>query len=87
MAADTLLVAADKIHSNEPFDEWQLSVFKDCTNETRKVLSTSLTAKFTIFASHTVMPPTIRTNNVLLVTNAPTTLNDGLLAYIIGSEV
>jgi hypothetical protein len=80
-------VRRDKVHSNEPLDKWQLGILEDCANETRKVL-VALCAMVTSILGHLAMVfSTIRTNNVLVVTNAPTCLSDGLFALVIRVEI
>jgi hypothetical protein len=87
MAADTLLMTTNEVHCNEPLNKWQLSVLKDSTNEARKVL-VALCAVITSILGHlAVVLATIRANNVLLVTNAPTCLSDGLFALVIRVEI
>ena len=87
MAADALLMAADKVHCNEPLDKWQLGVLEDSINERRKVL-VALCAMVTSILRHLAMVfATIRANNVLLVTNAPTCFSDGLFTLVIRGEV
>ena len=87
MAANSFLVAADKIHSNEPFDEWQLCILEDSTYEARKVLVALCAVETSVLGHLAVMFTTIRANNVLLLTDTPTTLNDGLLALLVRSEI
>jgi hypothetical protein len=38
MAADTLLVAADKVHSHKPLLQRQFGVLKNCSDKTRETL-------------------------------------------------
>jgi aspartate/glutamate racemase len=83
MAADTLLVRRYEIHSNEPLDEWQLCVLEDSTNEARKVLVALGAMETSILGHLAVMLATIGANNVLLCSNTPTALKDGLLALVI----
>ena len=87
MTANTLLVAADKIHSNEPLDEWQLCILKDSTDKTREVLVAFSTVETSILGHFAMMLTAIRTYNVLFIANTPTTLNDGLLALLVRSEI
>jgi hypothetical protein len=83
MAANSFLVAADKIHSNEPLDEWQLCVLEDSTDKARKVLVALNTVETSVLGHLAVMFTTIRANNVLFIPNTPTTLYNGLLALVI----
>jgi hypothetical protein len=87
MAANTLLVAADKIHGNEPLDEWQLCVLEYCTNKARKVLVALSTVVTSVLGHLAVMLATIGANNVLFIPTTPTTLYNGLLALLIRSEI
>jgi len=64
IGTDTLLVRRDKVHSQEPLDEWQLGILEDCTNEAREVPSTSLATELTIFAYNAMMTTTVGANNV-----------------------
>ena len=74
----------DKIHSQEPLDEWQLGILEDSTNETREILATVLATELTVLASHAVMTATVRTNNITI---RPTTFDDGLLALLVRVEI
>jgi hypothetical protein len=84
MAANALLVATDKIHSQEPLDKWQFGVLEDCTNKAREVLTTSLATELTILANNAMVSTTIRAYNVTI---RPTAFDDGLLALIVRGEV
>ena len=77
----------DKVHSQEPLDEWQLGIFEDSTNKARKVLVAPCAMKTSILGHLAVMLTTIGANNVLLLTNTPTTFNDGLLALVIRGKI
>ena len=74
----------DKVHSQEPLDEWQLGILKDCTNEAREVPSASFATELTVLASHTVMTTTVWAYNI---TVSPSTLYDGLLALLVRVEI
>jgi hypothetical protein len=87
MAAETFLVGRYEVHTNEPLDKRQLSVLKDSTNQARKVLVALSAMETSILGHFAMMLTTIRTYNVLLITNAPTTFNDGLLALFVRSEI
>jgi aspartate/glutamate racemase len=76
-------VGRDKVHSQEPLDKWQLGIFEDSTNEARKVLVAPCAMETSILGHLAVMLATIGANNVLLCSNTPTALNDGLLALVI----
>jgi len=67
--------------------KWQLRILEDSTNEARKVLVASCAMEASILRHLAVMLTTIRANNVLLLTNTPTTLYDGLLAFVIRGEI
>ena len=54
----------DKVHSQEPFDKWQLGILEDSTNKAREVPSTSLATELTILANNTVMPTTVGAYNI-----------------------
>ena len=54
----------DKVHNQEPLDEWQLGIFEDSTNKAREVPSASLATELTILAYNTVMTTAVGTNNV-----------------------
>ena len=77
----------DKVHSQEPLDEWQLGILKDSTNKARKVLVAPCAMETSILGHLAVMLTTIRANNVLPFTNTPTTLYDSLLALLIRGEI
>ena len=77
----------DKVHSQEPLDEWQLGILKDSTNEAREILATVLATELTVLASHTVMTTTVWAYNILVITDTPTRFDDGLLALVISSEI
>jgi len=77
-------VGRDKVHSQEPLDEWQLGILEDSTNKAREILATVLATELTVLASHTVMTTTIGAYNI---TVSPSTLDDGLLALVISIEV
>jgi len=77
----------DKVHSQEPLDKWQLGILEDSTNEARKVLVASCAMETSILGHLAVMFTAIRTNNVLFITNTPTTLYDGLLALLVRGEI
>jgi len=87
MAADTLLVGRDKVHCQEPLDEWQLGVLEDSTDKAGKVLVALSAMETSILGHLAMMLATIRTNNVLLIANTPTALNDDLLALLVRSEI
>ena len=78
-----LLVRRNKIHANKPLDKWQFGILKDCTNKARKVLVAPCAMVTSILGHLTVVFATIRTNNVLAVTNTPTCLSDCLFALFI----
>jgi hypothetical protein len=80
-------VGRDKVHSQEPLDKWQLGIFEDSTNEARKVLVAPCAMETSILGHLAVMLTAIRANNILLLTNTPTTLYDGLLAFVIRGEI
>ena len=84
MAADTLLVAADKIHSQEPLDKWQLGILEDSAYQAREILATVLATELTVLAYHTVMTTTVGANDITI---SPTTFNDGLLALLVRVEI
>jgi hypothetical protein len=77
-------VRRDKIHSQEPLDEWQLGILEDSAYQAREILATVLTTELTVFASHTVMTATVRTNNITI---SPSTFDDGLLALLVRGEI
>ena len=77
----------DKVHCQEPLDKWQLGILKDSTNEAREVLVAPCAMETTILGHLAMMLTAIRANNVLLLTDTPTTLNDGLLSLLIRSEI
>jgi hypothetical protein len=77
-------VRRDKIHSQEPLDEWQLGILEDSAYQAREILATVLTTELTVFASHTVMTATVRTNNITI---SPSTFDDGLLALLVRVEI
>jgi hypothetical protein len=80
-------VGRDKVHSNEPLDKWQLGILENCANETREILVAPCAMVTSILGHLAMVLATIRANNVLLVTNTPTCLSDGLLALVIRGEV
>jgi hypothetical protein len=84
VGTDTLLVRRDKVHSQEPLDEWQLGILEDSTNEAREILATVLASELTVLASHTVMTTTVR---AYYVTVRPSTLYDGLFAFLVRVKV
>jgi hypothetical protein len=77
----------DKVHCQEPLDKWQLGILKDSTNEAREVLVAPCAMETTILGHLAMMLTTIRANNVLFLTNTPSTLYDGLLAFVIRGEI
>ena len=77
----------DKIHSQEPLDKWQLGILENCTNETRKVLVALSAMEAAILGHLAMVLAAIWANNVLLLTNTPTTFDDGLLALLIRGEI
>ena len=74
----------DKVHSQEPLDEWQLGILKDSTNEAREVLTTVLATELTILASHTVMTTAV---GAYYITISPSTFDDGLFALLVRVEI
>lgn len=84
MTADTFLVTADEIHSQEPLDEWQLGVLEDSTDKAGEVLATGLATELAVLANGTMVSSAIGTYNV---TVSPTRLDDGLLALCVRGEV
>lgn len=72
---------------NEPLYKRKITIFKDRTHLAREITLAMVAAKPTIFASDAMMLATIRTNNVLVVANAPTCFDNGLLASIFVVEV
>jgi hypothetical protein len=77
-------VRRDKVHSQEPLDKWQLGILEDSTNETREILATVLATELTVLASHAVMTTTV---GAYYITIRPTTLDDGLLAFLVRVEI
>jgi hypothetical protein len=77
-------VGRNKVHSQEPLEEWQFGILEDSTNKAREILATVLATELTVLASHTVMTTTV---GAYYVTVRPSTLDDGLLALLVRIEI
>lgn len=81
---DTLLVARDKVHRNEPLAEGNLRVLKDSSHKHGEI-GLAVTAMETAIGSNGAMVLTAeRADNIFLL---PTGFVDGLTAFLLGGEV
>ena len=70
----------NEIHGNESLYKRQVAVLKDCANPAREITLAFVATESAVLACGTMVFTTIRTNNVLLVTNTPTCFDDCLSA-------
>ena len=87
MRTDTLLVAADKVHSHKPLSQGYLGVFKDSADFLAEILVALGAAEPAVSTFMTVVLSTIGADNILLVTDSPTGINDCLTAFVFGAEI
>ena len=81
---DSLLVAGDKVHGNEPLAKGYLRVLEDCADKDGEILTAVRTTEGTILTSIAMVFSTERTDNILLV---PTGLEDSLAAFFFSGKV
>jgi hypothetical protein len=84
MGGNTLLMAADKVHGNEPLNQRQFGVLEDSTHETRKVLEAVVATEATIATLAAMVCAAVGANHVAV---APTRIDDCLLAFLLGIEI
>jgi uncharacterized protein (UPF0264 family) len=75
---DALLVAADKVHGDEPLAEGYLRILKDSTDGDGEILAAVRATKRTILAVMAMMLTAERADHIVLI---PTGLKDGLTAF------
>jgi hypothetical protein len=66
MRGNTLLMRRDEIHGNEPLNERNLRILKDCANKDRKVPSTVWATILSILASLAMVSTAIGAYNVTI---------------------
>ena len=84
MTADTLLVAADEVHSHKPLDERQLRVLENGTDKAGEVLVASSTMETPVLGHLAVVLSAIRADNVTVF---PSAVDDGFPTLLVGVEV
>lgn len=81
---NTLLVAGDKVHSEEPLAEGNLRVLKDSSDSDGEVRLAVVAVESSVGTAHAVVVSAERANHIVLV---PTGLKDSLTALVLGGEV
>ena len=87
MRTDTLFVTADKVHSHKPLTQGYLGVLKDSADLLAEILVALGTAEPAVSTFMTVVLTAVGANNILLVTDSPTGINDCLTAFVLGAEI
>lgn len=84
---NTLLVRGNEIHGNEPLHKREVAVFKYCADSAREIAFALIATELSVLACGTVMLSTIRTNEVLVLTDTPSCFHECLSASVFVIEV